>query len=227
MSTSDPPAEAETASRSWSHKGTPARIESILAAASEVLVRDGYTGFNLRKVAAAVGVRLATVQWHFPTREALLSAAIVKVLRDWGDGYQAIATRSDLSAEARLMAMQALSLDYMEAPSTVPLLFEFFAASQHEAFVRKIVRSEYREYRKFFANLLRDIRPDLGDGELIAWATVIIAQIEGLIFFMQADDAARPDAALVRRILERQFAAVLEVLKQGPPGRPPSPDNRD
>ncbi len=92
------------------------------------------------------------------------------------------------------------------------LLFELFAAAQHEPYLRKIVRDGYLGLRTMAANLLREIRPDLSDVELMAFATVVPALMEGLNIFMQNDDPNRPDGALIRKVLRSEIAGYLEAF---------------
>ena len=163
--------------RAWVQSGTPARIDDILTKARDVLVRDGYTDFNLRKVAAEVGVRLATIQHHFATREALLTAAITKALEGWGRGFARIATKSTRDPERRLRELQELNFDLLDDPSTATLVVECFALAQHDESVREVVQSEYFRYRSLYADVLREIRPDLSTDTLMAFATVFTAHL--------------------------------------------------
>ena len=48
----------------------PAR-DRLLASAAEILVRDGYTGLTMEKVAAACGVAKTTLYRHWPAKAAL------------------------------------------------------------------------------------------------------------------------------------------------------------
>ena len=49
----------------------PDRRERILDAAERMARRGGYHGFSFREVAAAVGVKSASIHHHFPTKEDL------------------------------------------------------------------------------------------------------------------------------------------------------------
>src|SRR5262245_7311603 len=205
--------------RAWVRSSTPARIDDILAKANEVLARDGYANFNLRKVAAEVGVRLNTVQYHFENREKLLGAAITNAMEDCGRGYARIASKPDCSAEERLLQMQQFSLYFLDEPATAPLLVECFALAQHEKSVREIVHTEYFRYRSLFAELLNEIRPDLSTDELMAFATVFAAQQEGFVLLLHRDDPHRPNEPLLRRALDSQCDAFVAALRTYRPRR--------
>jgi AcrR family transcriptional regulator len=208
-----------TTARAWVHGSTPARVDEILAKARLVLVRDGYAGFNLRKVAAEVGVRLATIQHHFATREALLTAAITRAMQDWGARYQEIAGRSARAAERRLRELQEQSFAFLDDPATAPLIVECFALAQHDASVRHVVQTQYSAYRSLFAGVLREIRPDLSRETLLAFATVLTAEMEGLTLMLRSDDPHRPSRAALERVLRSQFDAFVASFRAHRPGR--------
>jgi AcrR family transcriptional regulator len=60
-----------------------ARREKILKAALRFLATHGYEKFRFRNVAAHANVHFATIQYHFKSKDALLSALIeTKLARD-------------------------------------------------------------------------------------------------------------------------------------------------
>jgi len=61
--------------------------ESILAAARAIAQSRGYGGLNLRDLASDVGIKAASIYYHFPGK-AELAAAVAK--RYWEDGAAAL-----------------------------------------------------------------------------------------------------------------------------------------
>lgn len=52
--------------------------EQILNAAEELFARHGYAGTSMRAITKAAGVNLAAVNYHFGTKEKLLSAVVLR-----------------------------------------------------------------------------------------------------------------------------------------------------
>ncbi len=52
----------------------PARAVALLDAAEARVRAGGYDGFSFRDLAADVGIKSASVHYHFPTKEALVAA---------------------------------------------------------------------------------------------------------------------------------------------------------
>ena len=68
-------------------RGRPGRkplltSESIVSAAAGLLEREGLDALTIRNVAAALGVKSASLYWHFPTKEALIDRLADEILAD-------------------------------------------------------------------------------------------------------------------------------------------------
>ena len=70
--------------------------ESIVAAAMRLIERQGYDALTIRNVAAELGVKSASLYWHFPTKEALVDRLADEVLADLKQGQPSRDWRRDL-----------------------------------------------------------------------------------------------------------------------------------
>src|SRR5947209_18085054 len=77
--------------------------EAILAAAKRTAQAHGYGGLNFRDLAAEVGIKAASIHYHFPTK-ADLGAAVAQ--RYWLD------TKAELEAMAEAEEPRACLLRY-------------------------------------------------------------------------------------------------------------------
>jgi AcrR family transcriptional regulator len=59
--------------------------EALLAGAKRCLYEKGYARTTARDIAAAAGVSLAAIGYHFGTKEALLNAALVQAVAEFGE----------------------------------------------------------------------------------------------------------------------------------------------
>jgi len=59
--------------------------EDLLAGAKRCLYERGYAHTTARDIVAASGTNLASIGYHFGSMEALLNAAMLAVIEDWGD----------------------------------------------------------------------------------------------------------------------------------------------
>src|SRR5215831_19906231 len=58
--------------------------EALLAGAKRCLYEKGYARTTARDIAAASGVSLAAIGYHFGSVEALLNAAMMQAIEEWG-----------------------------------------------------------------------------------------------------------------------------------------------
>ena len=67
----------------------PERVQLILDAAAELLLRHGYNKTTMSDVADAVGLHRGLVYLHFPSKDALVEALIVRELSKYGAMWSA------------------------------------------------------------------------------------------------------------------------------------------
>ncbi|WP_309645817.1 TetR/AcrR family transcriptional regulator [Phenylobacterium sp.] len=193
-------------------KSPEVRSAEILAAAGRAFIRDGYAAFTLRGVAADVGIRLSTLQHHFPSREILLAATLADVLGGWGVRLRAVALDRTIPVPERMKRVLQVNLDLTLEHDTGPVLWELFALSQREEFARRFAQASYLDFRRVFTRMMAEVRPDLSERQLMAHATLIVAQTEGLTVFMRPDDPAGLPVAAVREALDLFVDGFMHVL---------------
>src|SRR5580704_8246289 len=59
--------------------------EAVLAAATDIIERDGLLGLSMRRLAAELGVSTSTVYWHAGTRDQLLDKLIEQITDELGN----------------------------------------------------------------------------------------------------------------------------------------------
>ncbi len=96
------------------------REEAIVKAANRLLAEKGFDLMTVDQVAADVGIAKASLYKHFPSKEDLAAAAMVRVLgqaRAFMGGLPAAAPLAQLKAVARWMMQMQLAGDMPSLPS--------------------------------------------------------------------------------------------------------------
>ncbi|WP_405684335.1 TetR/AcrR family transcriptional regulator [Streptomyces sp. NBC_00057] len=70
--------------------------EDLLEGAKRCLLEKGYARTTARDIVAASGTNLASIGYHYGSKEALLNLAFLKVTEEWGD---ALTERPDVDAD--------------------------------------------------------------------------------------------------------------------------------
>ena len=66
--------------------------EDLLTAAKRCLIEKGYARTTARDIAAASGVSLAAIGYHFGSKDALMNQAVFESVGDWADELQKVLT---------------------------------------------------------------------------------------------------------------------------------------
>ena len=109
--------------RSKEARSTDTR-DRLLAAAREIVARDGIGGATSRRITAAAGANLASVTYHFGSKDELVAAALLEEVESLIE--PALTTlEGDAAPAARLLeAVQLLVETFATQHDRVPLYFE-------------------------------------------------------------------------------------------------------
>ncbi len=80
--------------------------EQLIEGAKRCLAEKGYLRTTARDIVAASGTNLASIGYHFGSKEALLTEAMTEALSEWGDEMErALSHAQQTTAAQRLEAM--------------------------------------------------------------------------------------------------------------------------
>ena len=174
--------------------------EDLLVAARRLLETKGYARITARDLVAESGSNLASIGYHFGSKEGLLNEVIATVFNEWVDQLAAIAmadpdaapldrARATWSALlAGLPKRRALLVSYVEA----------LAQAEHAPQLREQFGEHYRGVRARVAALVaQSVRGAIGadDPRASAIASWMIAVCDGLALQWLLDPGSMPSAA--------------------------------
>ncbi|MFF3085190.1 TetR/AcrR family transcriptional regulator [Streptomyces nojiriensis] len=157
------------------------RRTALLDAAEHVLTGSGGSELTLRAVAEAAGVRLGHLQYYFPTRAALLSALLDRILASSLERVTALTVVHTPGADREAL-LDAILSDH-DDPRLVRLFTEVWALAAHDEEAAAAVRAFYDQYVTHVAAFVRDHVPGLGAPEAHHRAEVFVMLMEGAALF--------------------------------------------
>lgn len=121
--------------------------EDLLAGAKKCLREKGYANTTARDIVAASGTNLASIGYHFGSKDALMTQAIIEMISEWGDRFagEPVDAAADYGTRfaahwhdlaAAVSGDRQLSLASFENAATamrVPELASIIAAGQEDA----------------------------------------------------------------------------------------------
>jgi AcrR family transcriptional regulator len=188
-----------------------ARIDTILAAARNVLIEKYYKHFTLRNVAAAAGIYLANLQYYFPSRDALLHALLDYIVQHYNDvAAECVANLPDLPYPRFVAMVDSLIADIRD-PRTRRLFIQLWALleSCDKTGDATLLNSFSAPYLTRLAGCIAELNPGLSPGERRQRAAMIGAMIDGMmVMLLEADTELAPGQPEIGAEMRRQILRI-------------------
>ncbi len=198
------------------NRRTPERSPSghtqqrLLAAAQDVIRDVGLEGATTREITARASVNLASIPYHFGTKDALVAEALVADVRTIVDPVLALLSSDEPPAERALAAAGLLNQRFDAERSRVPVLLAAVARAPHSPEVATGLARLWSELR---GRLRDDLAAMVGARQVPPWvepdamAALIVAVVSGVVVASVVD----PDGPGHTQI-GNQFLALLMAV---------------
>src|SRR5438105_11178935 len=135
----------------------PSHRDQLVKGAIKCLQAKGYARTTARDIAAASNANLASIGYHFGSKEALLNEAMIRIFkrRNWRVGDVALASE-DASPLERLRAAFVAAGEVFKAPRPLFVAFvEAIAQAARSDELREQLAAHYRDARRDIADTVR------------------------------------------------------------------------
>jgi AcrR family transcriptional regulator len=174
----------------------PTHRELLLDGARQCLEEKGYARTTARDLVAASGTNLASIGYHFGSKEALLNEAIGQAFDEWTQEVGEIAMSvPEASALDRMAASWVALLDSFESNRMVLVAFvEALAQAERSPELRDQLAGHYQRNRERIAEMVRATIGDAGDDPAVAErvASFLIAVCDGFVLQYLLDPERTP-----------------------------------
>jgi len=139
--------------------------EALLAGAKSCLIEKGYARTTARDIAAASGVSLAAIGYHFGSKEALMNQAIYEFVGEWSEEVQrALGGAGALDTEPlrRFESVMERTIESFEGPARGlwAAQLELLGPMEHSEELRKFLAGVQGVAAEGLAELLLGIDPN-------------------------------------------------------------------
>src|SRR5256885_2735530 len=121
--------------------------DDLLAGAKKCLLEKGYSRTTARDIAAASGVSLAAIGYHFGSKDALMNAAMMEAIGEWGDEVENAldVEMPDASPVERFEAIWERAIrSFAEHRQLWMASFEMMAQAEHNPQIREYMLTALR-----------------------------------------------------------------------------------
>lgn len=209
--------------------------EALLQGARRCLETRGYARTTARDLVAESDTNLASIGYHFGSKEALLNEAIGEAFGEWTDRLGRVAfAAGDASALERIEASWGAMLADFEAHRPLLVAFvEAFAQAERSPELREQLAGHYRRCRNDVAALVEAVlersgaQPPAGGAAPRDAASFLVAVCDGFVLQWLLDPGQVPSGQAVisaLRVLLGTSAAPAPTSaagsRRGPRARP-------
>jgi AcrR family transcriptional regulator len=189
--------------------------EHLIEGAILCLQSKGYAQTTARDIAAASGANLASIGYHFGSKEGLLTEALVRILAERNKRIgQVMSTDDDASPlEGLTRSVEAVRRIFGRHRPLLVAFVEAITQAERSSSLREQMASNYREARRGAAAMLsRSLGPQATrlrtDPELMA--SVLIAIFDGLLIQYLLDPSDTPKGDELVEALADWMALAIE-----------------
>lgn len=186
--------------------------DAVLHHLVEAIADGGMSGLSVRAVAARAGVAIGTVQHHFPTKAAMLLAAMDAISIDAVHAYDEAA--QDADAEGRLLATVRLLVPSGRESRVSRVWLAFAACAPTDPAVGARYQELWARTERGLAAGFSAAVPAAPSPAVEDAATELLALLDGLAVTVLAEPQRMP-AERARAIAERRCRELLAALRAG------------
>jgi AcrR family transcriptional regulator len=185
--------------------------EDLLTGAKRCLIEKGYAATTARDIAAASGVSLAAIGYHFGSKDALMNQAVYESVGDWATELDEALTAEGAADAAPLERFEAIlrqTLDAFAGPNRGIWLaqLEVVSLSQRNEALRQFLAGIQDFAASGLAELFLGVDPEQDPETARAAGAVLHAMFIGLIAKYFLDPAHMPPA--------EEFADGMRIVAQ-------------
>ena len=190
-------------------KSTISRTEEILDVAQDLIQTKGYNGFSYRDIAAAIGIKSASIHYHFPTKGDLGQSVTARYRDRFSQALQTVletteGTRPRLESYAALFRNTLVECDR--------LCMCGMLAGEIET-IPDIVKTEvsrfFEEQEHWLSHVIeqgitaKEIQPSTNPQ---TWAATLLASLEGAMLVFRGFNHSESFDIVVQNLLDTLFA---------------------
>lgn len=172
--------------------------EDLLAGAVACLRDKGYARTTARDIVAASGTNLGSIGYHYGSTQALLNAAVLAAIEEWGEQLaSAMAARIDPAAAFPQRFEQywsAVLASFQEYRQVWAATFDLYDVAQHVPEVNDAIARGLQDGRLAWAQLLHGIDPHAEAGKAQAVGSLHQALLTGVLVQWLVDPQHAPSA---------------------------------
>jgi AcrR family transcriptional regulator len=177
----------------------------LIAGTLQILKTGGLATTTSRAIAAASGVNLGGITYHFGSKDELVAQALLVAIRSWIDPALEALRRAAPPAVRMMEAVQALQSSFETAQDLLPVYLEALVHANRSDSLRRGVEELLGELRGFLTEQIAELRET---GFLPSWvepremASLLLATGDGLALHAATDPESVDQHAVANQAMQ-------------------------
>lgn len=189
------------------------RLLSILDAARDIFMEQGYSSLTMRKVAAKANISIGNLNYYYRTKEDLLRDLIDYVIIPYLEEFDRAREHAGELPEKQIRAVLKFWIDDLATPETTAFFPECWALANHNPFVANLMDDMYSRARESLNELIPQINPTLTHKESEQIALYMCASMEGLTIFAGHEKPWSAQLGTLKRMSINNFMDIIKNTK--------------
>lgn len=183
--------------------------DRVMVLMTKLAIDKGLDALSMRDVAKRAGISLAALQYHFPSKDALIAAFVETKLENYRKDIDSLRRSPDPTAEMRNILVYAIDQTLDQQTDDIFSMLE--ARARHD----RPTAVAMERFMRFYMETMRDViarrRPDLRPRDAQTASVQIVAMIEGLSSVRSAAGASGFSEEDLRKAVVNAAEAVIEA----------------
>lgn len=189
------------------------RILSILEAARDLLMRDGYHRLTMRKIAQTCGITVGNLNYYYATKANLLKNLLEMVIQGYTQEFDRIRSAHPDAPRQQLAGIIRFILDDLGTQETTRFFPELWALANHDEHAAALMEDLYSEARAVFIDLIGQINPTLNRRQIRQTALFLSASLEGHTMFVGYEKPWQKQIRPLKNIAVKGLVELVETLR--------------
>lgn len=185
--------------------------DQALDCLEDIALEKGLDALSMRDVATRVGISLASLQYHFPSKADLLGAFVIRTISQLRDEISDVLRASE--GQQKLPAFVRHMVKATADGRQAALIAMIWARSLHD----DLAASSLEELMQVYLGGVRDMviadNPEMDEADATTAAALIVAMIEGSATAFPSPQTEEPTLEQTLDAAVRIAAAIPKMLK--------------
>ncbi len=177
----------------------------------EIAMEKGLDSLSMRDVATRIGISLSSLQYHYPSKAALIDAFVQRAIKRYERDGEDIIRKAD--GAPCLPDMLQYSIDETLKTTEGGLFAMIEARAQHDESTAEAVHVFWRASLEGYAEAIEHDHPDLTKSDVLLAATLIASMIEGFASTHKAAAALGLDTSTIVEHVKRLSSKVPSHIR--------------